>query len=392
MNQLPTITLTKLYHKKTNCISIGFKYNKSLIDLVRKIPNTSWSQSHKTWHIKNNPENLKLLFSEFKNHAFIDSKPLFELTKKVEKIIEKEARVLSDSNKKLLNDFYKYLKGKRYSISTVETYTYLVADLIAFYNSKNIENLTNRDVEIFIETIYIKRNYSISTQRQFISALKLLVAFYPTININDLKLQRPKSSKILPNVLSTDDIINLLRATKNLKHRAVLALLYSAGLRISELIQLELKHINIERKQLIVKNSKGRKDRYVVLADSFLPLLKNYYLTYKPKRYFVEGPDEGMYSASSVRKFLAKSCKEAHIYKDVTPHTLRHSFATHLLEQGINLRHIQELLGHSKPETTMIYTHVARKDLMEIKSPLDMAVLTHTKNGKEEQKFHLSGK
>jgi site-specific recombinase XerD len=267
-----------------------------------------------------------------------------------------------------------------------------MADFIAFYNNKNTEMLTNRDVEVFFETVYIKRSYSISTQRQFISALKLFVNFYPTIKIDNLQLERPKKSKILPTVLSPEDVINLLRVTKNLKHRAILALLYSAGLRISELLQLELRHINIDRKQLVIKNSKGRKDRYVVLADSFMPLLKNYYFTYKPKRYFVEGPNETMYSASSIRKFLAKNCKAANIHKHVTPHTLRHSYATHLLEHGINLRHIQELLGHSKPETTMIYTHVARKDLMEIKSPLDMAVLTHKKTDNDEQKFLLSRK
>lgn len=114
-------------------------------------------------------------------------------------------------------------------------------------------------------------------------------------------------------------------------------------------------------------------------------------MTYRPKRYFVEGPNDGKYSARSIRKFLARYCMDGHIYSTVTPHTLRHSYATDLLEQDINLRHIQELLGHSKPETTMIYTHVASKDILEIKSPLDSAVLIHGKYQKEEQKFHLSG-
>lgn len=119
---------------------------------------------------------------------------------------------------------------------------------------------------------------------------------------------------------------------------------------------------------------KGRKDRYVILANSFLPLLQNYINTYKPVRYFVEGKVDTKYSDGSIRKFLHRSTELAHIKKKVTPHTLRHSYATHLLENGIGLRHIQELLGHAKPETTMIYTHVAKKDLLEIKSPLDTIV------------------
>jgi len=157
-------------------------------------------------------------------------------------------------------------------------------------------------------------------------------------------------------------------------------------------LSLKLEDLQIQRKQILIKRAKGRKDRYVTLADSFMPLLQNYLMTYEPKIYFVEGREGKAYSASSVRKFLLQSCKAAKISRKVTPHTLRHSYATHLLENGVGLRYIQELLGHSKPETTMIYTHVARKDLIDIKSPLDYAVEQLIKNNKEDNKFLLSGK
>mgnify|MGYP002628338216 CR=1 FL=1 len=206
-----------------------------------------------------------------------------------------------------------------------------------------------------------------------------------------MELKRPKKSRILPSVLSQEEVVTLLQVTRNLKHRAILALLYSAGLRIGELIALELKNIHIDRRQLLIKSGKGRKDRYVVLADSFLPLLQNYVITYAPKRYFVEGPEGACYSASSVRKFLHHSARLARIERVITPHTLRHSYATHMLENGIGLRYIQELLGHSKPETTMIYTHVAKKDLLDIKSPLDTILLSLANRDKKEQKFLLSG-
>ena len=138
-------------------------------------------------------------------------------------------------------------------------------------------------------------------------------------------------------------------------------LLYSSGLRIGEVTSLLLKNIDILRRQIKVEGGKGRKDRFVVLANTFLPLLQNYLSTFKPAFYFVEGTEGKKYSQSSIRKFLFKSVQKAGISKKVTPHTLRHSYATHLLENGVGLRHIQELLGHAKPETTMIYTHVAKK-------------------------------
>ena len=303
----------------------------------------------------------------------------------------KHKRQLNADQRLLLNNFYKYLRGKRYSKSTIDTYTFFAADFIEFHKEKDLSLLDNKDVELFLEDIFIKRNYSINTQRQFISALKLFIVFYPDTQIVSDGLERPKRSKMLPEVLSPEEVIRIIQVTKNLKHRAILALMYSSGLRIGELLNLKLEHILIARKQIQVIRAKGRKDRYVVLADSFMPLLQNYYLSYKPKIYFVEGKDFNPYTASSIRKFLKRSCELANITRRITPHTLRHSYATHLLEQGTGLRHIQELLGHSKPETTMIYTHVARKDLMEIKSPMDKVIANMEKNGNESHNFLLSG-
>nr|WP_232730355.1 tyrosine-type recombinase/integrase [Lacinutrix sp. Bg11-31] len=220
----------------------------------------------------------------------------------------------------------------------------------------------------------------------------MFIIFEPITKISNLELTRPSRDRALPSVLSQKEIIHLISKAKNLKHRAIIALLYSGGLRISELINLRIEDFHINRRQIFIRNSKGRKDRYVTLAESFLPLLQNYLVTYSPKHYFVEGQIKQQYTAGSVRKFIKKYKNECGIKTNVTPHTLRHSYATHLLENGVNLRHIQELLGHSKPETTMIYTHVARKDLLSIKSPLDFAVEQLKKTDKDEQNFLLSGK
>jgi len=391
MSNLPIVTLSKATHRKENQIFIGFKHDWVLIDVVKHLPKAKWSATLKSWYIKKRPENLNQIYAVFKGHAQIDNSLLFDkrIVKKAE-FPNKRKRHLTQEHRDILNHFYSYLKGKRYSKSTVLTYSFFVADFIEFHNNKTLKSLTVKDVERFIETVFIKRKYSISTQRQFISAIKQFIMFYPETAISNLALTRPTKSKILPTVLSQEEMITIIQCTKNLKHRAILALIYSTGLRIGELLSLKLADIQVQRKQVFIRQAKGRKDRYVTLADHFLPLLQNYLMTYRPKVYFAEGSVGKPYSASSVRKFLSRSCKAAHINRRVTPHTLRHSYATHLLESGVGLRHIQELLGHVKPETTMIYTHVARKDLLEIKSPLDYAIEQLTKAHKVEQKFLLS--
>jgi len=380
--QHSTIILEQKTHRKNNQLLIKFDYDETLISLVRSVNGTSWSKSLKAWYLINTAENLAIILKLFEGITKID---LSGISKKVG-----FKRDLTPEQKKILNNFYLFLKGKRYSQSTIQTYTFFVADFINFHTKTPLEELTNRDVELFIETVFIERNYSVSSQRQFISALKIFTVFYPQIKINNLSLERPKKSRTLPSVLSQEEVLRIIQYTQNIKHRAILTLLYSCGLRIGELINLKLADFHVERKQLIVKKGKGRKDRYVSLADSFLPLLSNYYHSYKPTIYFVEGQNGGKYSAESIRSFLRKSCKKAGIRKLVTPHTLRHSYATHLLENGVDLRYIQTLLGHSKPETTMIYTHVQRKDLMEIQNPLDVALQKFNKINNNNQKVVLS--
>ena len=381
--QYPTIYLEQKTHKKESQLLLKFSFDNTLIGLIKSIRGTHWSKTMNAWYLKNSEENLSLVLGLFKGVTKVDTSKVIKKTR--------FKRNLTTVQKKLLNDFYLYLKGKRYSQSTIQTYTFFIADFINFHTKTPIEKLTNRDVELFIESVFIERKYSVSSQRQFISALKIFTAFCPQTTINDLSLERPKKSRILPNVLSQEEVLKIIQLTRNLKHRAIIVLLYSSGLRIGEVTSLLLKNIDILRRQIKVEGGKGRKDRFVVLANTFLPLLQNYLSTFKPAFYFVEGTEGKKYSQSSIRKFLFKSVQKAGISKKVTPHTLRHSYATHLLENGVGLRHIQELLGHAKPETTMIYTHVAKKDLLDIQSPLDTILLQLNKNDKREQKFLLSG-
>jgi len=381
--QHPIIFLEEKIHRKNNQLLIKFDYDETLISLIRSIQGTSWSKSLKAWYILNTKDNLNIILKLFEKITTVD----FSKTGKSVPF----KRNLTEEQKQLLNQFYLFLKGKRYSQSTIQTYTFFIADFINFHTKTPLAELTNRAVELFIETVFMERNYSVSSQRQFISALKIFTVFCPQTKIHNLSLERPKKSRILPSVLSQEEVLRIIQLTKNLKHRAIIVLLYSSGLRIGEVTNLLLKNIDIIRRQIKVEKGKGRKDRFVVLATSYLPLLQNYLTTFKPALYFIEGPTGKKYSESSIRKFLFRSVQKAGISKKVTPHTLRHSYATHLLENGVGLRHIQELLGHAKPETTMIYTHVAKKDLLDIQSPLDTILLDLNKNDKREQKFLLSG-
>jgi integrase/recombinase XerD len=388
MKTLPAITLKRTYQKKRDSILVFFKYNQQLISTIKQSGKFKWSVSMRYWYTDFSKENLQLIERSFRDLAtIIIDNSIYEIPKQP---IYRKKRIITEKNKEIIHSFISYLRGKRYSESTVQTYFTFIADFLDFVNDIPFVDLTNRDVERFIEDVFVPRKYSISTHRQFISAIKLFIIFYPNSKIENLALTRPNRSKFLPSVLSKEEVIDILRCTKNLKHRAILAMIYSAGLRISELLNLQLKHIDIDRRQIIVKNSKGRKDRNVILAKSFIPLMLNYLQTYNPIIFFTEGRSSQKYSAESIREFLKRSCKIANISKNVTPHTLRHSYATHLLENGIDLRYIQELLGHSKPETTMLYTHVAKKDLLNIESPLDIALKKLVETDKNDGKIRLS--
>ena len=191
----------------------------------------------------------------------------------------KYKRQLAPYRRKILNGFYLFLKGKRYSMSTIRAYTFHMADLLSFHSDVPLDQLTNNSVSRYVESIFIKRSYSISTQRQLVSALKLFITYFPYTRMDGTDLERPEASRILPAVLSKREVIDLIRSTRNLKHRAILGMIYSAGLRISELLNLRLSDIDVDRRQVFIRDGKGRKDRYVMLSEGFLPLFQNYIIT-----------------------------------------------------------------------------------------------------------------
>ncbi|MDN3664385.1 site-specific tyrosine recombinase/integron integrase [Algibacter miyuki] len=370
---MTSITLAPLTYNSKSCIAITFRYNFDVKEYIKKFDGVFWSNTHRTFYFEYNEARLEA----FKAHLQKGNLTLIEDTTTSlvpHKTSKSKLAILNPEKTTVYHQFLEFLKGKRFSTSTISTYGGFILEFLRFTGEKPLDSLNENDVRRYTEWAVSTLNYAISTHRQMVSGLKHFAHFYPACSINTDKIYMPKKDKKLPIVLSIEEVLSLLQATKNLKHRTIIAMLYGSGLRIGELISLKLSDFDFKRKQLYIQNAKGRKDRYTTIAESLFPLLKNYHNTYKPKVYFIENPNGGHYSPESIRAFLKRNAKTAGITKTITPHTLRHSYATHMLEQGIDIRYIQELLGHSRPETTMIYTHVTRKDLQQIKSPLDNAI------------------
>ncbi|QCK17106.1 integrase [Mangrovivirga cuniculi] len=263
------------------------------------------------------------------------------------------------------------LETVRYSKSTIDTYLYYFSDFLTYCRIENPDTMTDEQVKNYLLYLIHDKKASQSTQNQAVNAIKF---YLEKIKGEDRKyywIDRPSKEKKLPVVLSEEEVVRMLKTPMNLKHRCMLTLIYSAGLRVGEMIDMKISDIDGDRMLIHVKGAKGKKDRTTLLSEKTLALLREYYKKYKPKRWLFEGQGGEKYSSSSLRKVFHRAKKNAGIKKDATLHTLRHSFATHLLERGTNLRYIQNLLGHSSSKTTEIYTHITSKGMNEIKSPLD---------------------
>lgn len=258
-----------------------------------------------------------------------------------------------------------------YSSSIVEkNYLYHLKRFI-LYNDKEFISIRQRDIENYLLYLLEIRKCSYTYVNQSISAIKF--AFKKVLNeeVKVINLPRPKKKRGLPKVLSINEIKEILQATKNLKHKTILVFIYSSGLRVSEVVKIKMNHIDIERKMLRIPQGKGKKDRYSIVSDIALLYLRAYNSKYKTTNWLFPGRGESHLSVRSVQMIFKKAIKNTNIKKDLSVHSLRHSFATHLLENGTDIRYIQEFLGHKSTTTTEIYTHVSKTQYKKIKSPLD---------------------
>ncbi|MBS1490799.1 MAG: tyrosine-type recombinase/integrase [Bacteroidetes bacterium] len=367
---LPTIEVKRIFHRNQDCLAFYFKYNKELIECIKKISHVTFSKTHQCWYAPMRPHLLAEITGAVHGRAMVHDTEQKEIEKQNNKppsvplAAEEEARTILR-----LMEQKMHLKG--YSPSTAKTYLDQFKRFLLFYRQHRPSELSEAEIRNYLLYLVEKKKVSRSAQNQAINAIKF---FYEVVLKQERKvyyLERPMREFRLPSVLSQEEVLSLFKVTQNLKHKTMLMLIYSAGLRRGEMLRLRVGDIDFNRGTVLVKASKGRKDRQSILAQMLVPYLKKYLSEYKPAYWLFEGEKGGQYSERSIQQVLVAAKKKAGIKKEATLHTLRHSFATHLLESGTSTRYIQVLLGHESSKTTEIYTHVSRFALDKIRSPLD---------------------
>jgi site-specific recombinase XerD len=348
-------------------IILKFPFAKAHIAKIKTLPLYYWDKENKQWTFPFTPSIQNEIETYFFSSGFTIKCRHIESKTKENK--EKKNYV---NDRPFPKEYIDRLVLKRYSENTKRTYTIAFGDFINYYKMRPIDDITNEEIKDYLLYLVEKRKVSASFQNQVINAIKF---YYEKIlgreKIPFLYIERPFVEQNLPTVLSEEEVQRIFNSVENLKHKTILLTIYSGGLRISELINLKIKDIDKDRKSIFVKDAKGKKDRRTLLSDKLVKYLNEYLPKYKPRLWLFEGLEGGQYSDSSVSKIFRAACESAKIRKKASVHTLRHCFATHMLEGGADLRYIQELLGHSSSKTTEIYTHITRKGIENLRSPLD---------------------
>lgn len=383
------IIAKRVIHKGEKRISLEFAWDNELIIIIKQIGDVRWSRQMKKWHIPDNGNPIPELLDLFRGHAYVDISDLIK--RKSEKsavrpeeevpVLGKEHNskkegsvvVLSETAKLDIEKFRKWLESNRYPEATVRAYTAMITTFLKFVSPREAGECTTEDI-IRIATDYILPNgLSHSYQNQMISALKKFHSRVYRRVIEPVEISRPRPQHRLPNVLSKDEVKRLLNSVANEKHRVMLSVVYGCGLRRSEVLEMIPADIDRDRKLISIRQSKGFKDRLLPISDKLIRMVDDYLTHYKPAKYLFEGQLSGKkYSAESLEKVFRQAFIKAGINKkDITLHGLRHSYATHLLEAGTDLRYIQALLDHKSSRTTEIYTHVTIRSIEKIRSPFD---------------------
>lgn len=326
--------------------------------------NTSfYHPTQKLWSIVNTEENKTELKRLFKGKIVVKELDATPVQPNV--ILSEKSQIELDKN-------YQKLVIKGLSTNTINTYQGNLVQFFSYFENADLQNVTKDQIEGFVYTLVSKYKISEPKQNSMINAIKSYYEHTLGKPREYYNITRPKKSKDLPNVLSKEEVKAIINSPQNIKHKAILYAIYSGGLRLGELIRLRVTDIRSDEGFIFIKDSKGKKDRHTVLSPVLLSILRDYYKLHKPSYWLFEGQDGGQYSATSVQAIFRKAVKDTNSNPWSTPHTLRHSFATHLLQAGVNQRFIQSALGHSSSKTTEIYTRVINISSKTIKSPLDL--------------------
>jgi integrase/recombinase XerD len=366
----PVIRLVPIRYDDRAYIGLSFEAGHDLPAHIQKIPHVAFLTPIKTWAIALEHFHLPSFFARAKAFAWVDytllrkaASPPPEESEKAETYREETVPVV---------EFRRWLEHRRYSPSTVKTYLGALQVFLQHFGDRDIESLSNEDVIAFMHERIVGKKLSFSYQNQLVNAIRLFFREVVHSRIETEQLQRPRREHKLPHVLSRREVKQILESVRNPKHRCMLSLIYACGLRRGELLRLKPADVDSDRHFLIIRQGKGYKDRLVPLTPRILDMLREYYRMYRPETWLFEGQVAGQpYGERSIQMVLRHAVEAAGIRKPVTLHWLRHSYATHLLESGTDLRYIQTLLGHKSSKTTEIYTHVSEHSIQKIRSPFD---------------------
>ncbi|MBL7138090.1 MAG: tyrosine-type recombinase/integrase [Bacteroidales bacterium] len=376
-------------------IIIKLPKNQLDIHFIRSIRYSRWDGKQFCWIVPNYPGNLDLITEYFKERISdliiwwtipysekflaeiqatakaVNLEVLYEEEPKAEGKVRRISTYDVVNYRRCPDEYRRKLIELRYSKNTLRTYCSLFEEFINYYHKADIQKIDEKMIIAFLQYLVMERKISPSYQNQSINAIKF---YYERVLGGQRKVylvERPRRERKLPLVLNEEEISRVIRMVSNIKHKAIIMITYSSGLRLSEVLNLQIKDIDGKRMQVFVRQSKGKKDRYTLLSKKALPVLREYIKKEKPKEWLFEGVKGGKYSESSMHSLVSAAYQRAGITKAVTVHTLRHCFGTHLLENGTDLRYIQALMGHASSKTTEIYTHITTKGFNQIVNPMD---------------------
>ncbi len=328
---------------------------------IKKMNSSFWHPEQKLWSVVNTPKNLQLL-KDICGDCKIEKDTHFTPIESV---------ALNQNSIDALFELEKALVLKQYSRSSISVYKKMFTVFLSKFMNRDLKEVTKEEIEGFVYELIVKHKIGESYQNQLINGIKAYYEHALKLPREYYNIQRPKKTVNIPNVLSKKEIYNILNSPQNIKHKAILSTIYSGGLRISELVNLRIADVHSTDGYLFIKDSKGKKDRKTILSQQLVLMLRDYYRKYKPSYWLFEGQSGEKYSVTSIRSIFRKAVKDTDSNPWSTVHTLRHSFATHCIENNVNMRHIQNMLGHDSPKTTEIYTKTIEINNKTITSPMD---------------------
>ncbi len=385
---MENIRLTPLTHRGKACIALHFAFDITLNKILNALPCAAWSKTHRCWYIPLQEADYKAFRESVSGKAILDTDAIRRFLEE-RKNEPRPAEVmpitgraptasatakLSIENREALDQFVQQLKLKAYSASTIRTYRNEFVQLLQLLKHKPVTALTSDDLKRYMVYAMDAQGISENTAHSRLNALKF---YFEQVLKKDKffwEIPRPKKPIILPKLLNETELTRLFNALSNKKHKAMLFTAYSSGLRVSEIVNLKISDIDSVRMQILVQRAKGKKDRYVNLSPLLLDILRQYIREYKPHpRVYLFESDQTLtaYPTRTVQQIFSNAKRNAGIRKEVGIHSLRHSFATHLLDKGTDIRYIKDLLGHFNIRTTERYLHVSKKQLVNIISPFD---------------------